>query len=75
MAALPCLSSQAAAPVISRARGPTARPVTTATRSSAGKRPALLAHGSLAQITLFGAGLAEAQQAEAGAQIGGYLEP
>jgi len=49
MAALPCLSSRATAPVISRARGPTARPVTTATRSSAGKRPALLAHGSHAR--------------------------
>ena len=33
-----------------------------------GKRPALLAHGSRAlQITLFGGGLAESRQAEAGA--------
>jgi len=30
------------------------------------------AHGSHAQITLFGAGLAESQQTEAGAHSGGY---
>jgi hypothetical protein len=35
-----------------------------------GKRPAMPAHGSHPQITLFGAGSAESQQTEADAHIG-----